>query len=84
MSEQQVEMPIPEMPAVETAAPAVPAGRDWQGWLVFVCGAGAMLWGLFGALGSGWGLWDWTTGFAGLKWSSLLAAAGLVLGIFFS
>lgn len=84
MSEQEVEMPIPEMPAVESAAPSAPAGRDWQGWIVFACGVGAMLWGLFGALGSGWGLWDWTTGFAGLKWSSLLAAVGLALGIFFS
>ena len=34
-------------------------GRDWQGYIVLVAGVGALLWGLFSALGVGMGLWEW-------------------------
>lgn len=77
------EAAIPPAPAPETPAVAV-TGRDWQGWLVFLCGTTAIFWGLFGALGSGWGFWDWTVGVSGLTWSSYLALAGFLLGVFFS
>lgn len=61
------------------AQPAEKKKRDWKAWLIFIGGAGSILWGLFGALGSGWGLWDWTSGFAGLLYSAILAIVTLLI-----
>ncbi len=61
------------------APPVVKKKRDWKAWLIFIGGAGSILWGLFGALGSGWGLWDWTSGFAGLLYSAILAGVTLLV-----
>lgn len=57
--------------------------RDWKSWIVFVGGVGAILWGFFAAVGSGLGLWDWTSGISGVIYSSILAAVTLVIALLF-
>lgn len=59
--------------------------RDPFGLLVLILGAGAGLWGLFSALGTGWKFWDYMTGLAGVRYAFFLAIFTLVLaiGVFF-
>lgn len=75
--EPQVE-PAPSRIAVEPVA-----GRkfDVQGTLVLLAGGGGLLWGLFAALGTGWGFWSYTTGINGVTWAFFLALAAVVLGL---
>lgn len=77
--EPQVE-PAPSAPIVE---PVAPKKFDLQGMLVLVAGGGALLWGLFAALGTGWGFWSYTTGINGVTWAFVLALVAIVLGLFF-
>ena len=58
-------------------------GRDWQGYIVLVAGVGALLWGLFSALGVGMGLWEWGSGLTGVLWSFILAIGAILFGILF-
>lgn len=59
--------------------------RDPFGLLVLLLGAGAGLWGLFSALGAGWGFWEYGAGLTGVKYAFFLAIFTLVLavGVFF-
>ncbi|MEP7349247.1 MAG: DUF1499 domain-containing protein [Sphingorhabdus sp.] len=86
MDEQQPAETIEETPTAVKADPTragivVTQRGDWQGMALFVAGVGAAIWGLISALGSGWGLWNWTSGITGVKWSFFLALAVIVLGL---
>ncbi len=62
--------------------PLVTARRsNWTGKLVLVLATGAVLWGLGAALGTGWGLWNWQSGFAGVDYSFYLALATILLAL---
>jgi hypothetical protein len=74
--------PVSQEQPVTNAAP-IPAGRDWQGSLVFVAGVGALLWGIVSALGAGWGAWEWSRGLTGVLWSFILAIGAILFGILF-
>ena len=64
-------------------APGKPAliKRDPFGLLVLILGAGAGLWGLFSAVGTGWGFWDYVTGLTGVKYAFFLAIFTLLIAI---
>lgn len=53
--------------------------KDWKGSIFLLAAVGALLWGAIASFGSGWGLWEFSTGFAGLEYSFYLAAAVAVL-----
>jgi len=57
--------------------------KDWRGSLLFFTGIASILWGLFAALGSGWGLWGFRSGFTGLTYSFGMAVGVILLGIGF-
>lgn len=79
--------------AVETVAPNTNAPQpapvvqkkklDIQGNLVLVAGVGALLWGLISALGTGWGLWEYTSGLKGVTWAFFLGIGALLFGALF-
>ena len=88
MNEQDIPTEVvdtPPSPPAATIASAIskPAGRDWQGMVVITAGVGALLWGLVSAVGSGWGLWEWSRGLTGVTWSFILAIGAILLGILF-
>ncbi len=57
--------------------------RDWRASLLIFAAIGATLWGLVASFGSGFGFWEFPTGFAGLRYSFFLAVAVIVLAIIF-
>ena len=58
-------------------------GRDWQGLAVLTAGVGALAWGIAAGLGSGWGLWNWTSGLKGVQWAFFLAIGAILFGLLF-
>lgn len=56
--------PAAEAEAI-TEAPVAPAKKssNWSGKTIFWLGLGSIIIAMFGALGSGWGLWDFRFGF---------------------
>ncbi len=68
-------------PAAAKAEVTKLESRDWIGWAIFAGGAGAILWGLFSAIGAGWGLWGWRSGFTGVTWSFFLSLAIVLLSL---
>ncbi|WP_430445811.1 DUF1499 domain-containing protein [Sphingorhabdus contaminans] len=76
---------------VDTVAAAQPAPPpvaekkkfDFQGTLVLVAGAGALIWGLVSAVGTGWGFWEYTSGLKGVTWAFFLGIGALLFGILF-
>jgi hypothetical protein len=86
MNEQEIpeEAVEPQVDPAPSRTPVEPvAGKkfDVQGTLVLLAGGGALLWGLFAALGAGWGFWSYTTGINGVTWAFFLALAAIVLGV---
>jgi Protein of unknown function (DUF1499) len=88
MSEQEIlAEPVETSPS---AAPysAMPASAakmkfDFQGNLVLAAGVGAFVWGLVSALGTGWGLWEYTSGLKGVIWAFFLGIGALLFaGLF--
>lgn len=57
--------------------------KDWKGSIFLLAAIGAILWGVIASFGSGWGLWEFSTGFTGLTYSFYLAAAVAALIIIF-
>ncbi len=57
--------------------------RDWKSSLIFLSALGAILWGVIASFGSGFGFWEFGTGFTGLRYSFFLAAGALIFGIIF-
>lgn len=57
--------------------------RDWKSSLIFLGGIGAIIWGAIASFGSGFGLWEFPTGFAGLRYSFFLGVAVIILAIIF-
>jgi hypothetical protein len=57
------------------------SSRNISGKLVFAAGLGSILVALIGALGSGWGLWPFTTGFTLLMGAMGLAAFAVICGL---
>lgn len=74
--------PTPPAATIASVMPK-PSGRDWQGMVVATAGIGALLWGLVSAVGSGWGLWEWSRGLTGVTWSFILAIGAILLGMLF-
>jgi Protein of unknown function (DUF1499) len=89
MSVTEQEIPAGPTEAQSHTAPnssaAIPTGKkfDVQGTLILVAGVGALLWGLFAALGTGWGFWEYTSGLKGVQWSFFLGIGALLFGALF-
>ena len=60
---------------------ATSAKVDFAGNLVLLAGAGALLWGLLSAVGTGWGLWAYTSGLKGVTWAFFLALGAILIGV---
>jgi Protein of unknown function (DUF1499) len=56
---------------------------DFQGTLVLAAGAGALVWGLVSAVGTGWGFWEYTSGLKGVTWAFFLGIGALLFGLLF-
>jgi uncharacterized protein (DUF1499 family) len=90
MSEEQtgeqtgetVEQVVEERPMATPGAVA-PAAKpsSWNGKLVLLLAVTAVLWGLGSAIGTGWGLWTWQSGFAGVAYAFYFALAVVALGL---
>ncbi len=88
MNEQE----IPADP-IGTRSPAATASSDsvalekkkfdFQGNLVLAAGVGAFVWGLVSAVGTGWGLWEYTSGLKGVTWAFFLGLGAILFGILF-
>jgi hypothetical protein len=81
-----------QMAQIEETKPVIEASssptitsvkRDWKAVLVFVAGAGAVVWGLVSGLGTAWGLWPFGSGLQGFIWSAVLAIGAVLFGILF-
>ncbi len=57
--------------------------KDWKGSILFFAGIISIVWGLFSALGSGWGGWDYRTGINGYLYSAVLSLVIIILGVVF-
>ncbi|MGL5839841.1 MAG: DUF1499 domain-containing protein [Sphingorhabdus sp.] len=68
----------PHSPAVPT--PVSAKGRNWGGKFVLFLGGGSILVALIGALGSGWGLWQFGFGFRLLLIAFGMAVAAVIFG----
>lgn len=80
-TETPADVPPVEVEAVPTpSVPAKPAS-GFAGKAIFTLAVAAVFWGVGAALGTGWGLWDWHSGFSGVDYSFLLALAVVVLGL---
>lgn len=60
---------------------ATTAKADFAGNLVLLAGAGALLWGSLSAVGTGWGLWAYTSGLKGVTWAFFLALGAILIGV---
>jgi hypothetical protein len=81
------EIPVEQsVPPVEVApSPSIETvtGKkfDFQGSIVLIAGVGALLWGLFAAVGSGWGFWSYSSGMTGVTWAFFLAVGAILFGV---
>ncbi len=57
--------------------------RDWKGSLLFLMAIVSIIWGALASFGSGFGFWDFRSGFSGLIYSFGLAIIALILGLIF-
>lgn len=57
--------------------------KDWKASLLFFAAIAAILWGTIASYGSGFGFWEFPTGFTGLRYSFFLAAAVVIFAIIF-
>jgi Protein of unknown function (DUF1499) len=85
VSEQEIPTQTAEAPPQPAAAvPSAPTVQkrkfDFQGNLVLFAGAGAFVWGLVSALGTGWGFWEYTSGLKGVTWAFFLGLGAILLG----
>jgi len=70
--------------APSTAVPLTEKKKfDFQGTLVLAAGAGALVWGLVSAVGTGWGFWEYTSGLKGVTWAFFLGIGALLFGLLF-
>lgn len=60
--------------------PYVEHGRPWLGLVLVVLACAAALLGVLAGLGSRWGVWHFTTGFALLQWATYAAVTVGVVG----
>lgn len=88
MNEQEIPAESVEAPPQTASfAPATPAVEkkkfDFQGNFVLAAGISAFVWGLVSALGTGWGLWEYTSGLKGVTWAFFLGLGAILFGLFF-
>ena len=70
--------------APSTAVPPTETKKfDFQGTFVLAAGAGALVWGLVSAVGTGWGFWEYTSGLKGVTWAFFLGIGALLFGLLF-
>ena len=70
--------------APSTAVPPTEKKKfDFQGTFVLAAGAGALVWGLVSAVGTGWGFWEYTSGLKGVTWAFFLGIGALLFGLLF-
>lgn len=84
MNEQEIPVETPEttVSADTNANPTTKTPRsDYAGNFVLLAGAGALLWGLISAVGTGWGLWAYTSGLKGVTWAFFLALGAILIGL---
>lgn len=67
---------------LETATPVPTKSGNWGGKITLYAGIGSILAAGLGALGSGWGLWHFSTGFQMLMAAMGLAAFAVLFGWF--
>jgi hypothetical protein len=53
---------------------------DYWGYVVLAAGAGALVWGLVSAVGTGWGFWEYTSGLKGVAGAFLLGLGAILIG----
>lgn len=53
---------------------------DYWGYLVLIAGVGALVWGFVAAVGTGWGLWEYTSGLKGVTWAFFLGLGAILIG----
>ena len=79
-----------EVPHETSGAKASPASTqpvapvrtkiDYWGYLVLIAGVGALVWGFVAAVGTGWGLWEYTSGLKGVTWAFFLGLGAILVG----
>ena len=79
-----------EVPHETSGAQASPASTqpvapvrtkiDYWGYLVLIAGVGALVWGFVAAVGTGWGLWEYTSGLKGVTWAFFLGLGAILIG----
>lgn len=80
MTDQQAPHAAPD--ATSTLASAQPrAQKDILGYLVLIAGVGALVWGAVAAVGTGWGLWAYTSGLKGVAAAFLLGILAILIGL---
>jgi hypothetical protein len=53
---------------------------DYWGYLVLITGVAALVWGFVAAVGTGWGLWEYTSGLKGVTWAFFLGLGAILIG----
>ncbi len=84
MTEEPID-PVVANAAIDEASVkrGVTMQRDWQTLVTFLFAALAVLMGLLGPTGSGWGIWGWESGLKAVFYSPLPALLAVLLGLFF-
>jgi len=82
-----IEQEVPHETSGAKASPASPepvasvrAKTDYWGYLVLIAGVGALVWGFVAAVGTGWGLWEYTSGLKGVTWAFFLGLGAILIG----
>jgi hypothetical protein len=85
MNEQdiQAEPVAVSPPPLPSPQPVEKRAFDFQGNLVLAAGVGAFVWGLVSALGTGWGLWEYTSGLKGVTWAFFLGLGAILFGLLY-
>jgi uncharacterized protein (DUF1499 family) len=69
-------------PQGQSESPIVPKPpSSFSGKAIFALASASVLIGLVSALGTGWGLWNWQSGFAGVRYAAYLAIATIAIGL---
>jgi hypothetical protein len=83
VNEQEVPHDTPGAQASPASTQPVAPVRskiDYWGYLVLISGVGALVWGFVAAVGTGWGLWEYTSGLKGVTWAFFLGLGAILIG----
>lgn len=83
VNEQEVPHDTPGAQASPASTQPVAPVRskiDYWGYLVLISGVGALVWGFVAAVGTGWGLWEYTSGLKGVTWAFFMGLGAILIG----